>query len=70
MSEKSINQIKTPQEIVSNELEASTSFDKKIQKVADFITRAALKDPEPIVFHGKDGAPDTVVENRGGLWRL
>ncbi len=68
MSEKSINQIETPQEIVSNELEASTSFDKKIQKVADFVTKAVL-DPEPIIIKNKDGS-EVVIENRGGLWRL
>jgi hypothetical protein len=56
--------------IETREVSPFNSVDKKIQKVADFVTKAVLKDPEPIVFHGKDGAPDTVVENRGGLWRL
>lgn len=51
---------------LSNNLEKPS---RRMQKVADFVTKAVLADPEPIVFKDKDGSEIT-IENRGGIWRL
>jgi len=55
--------------IETREVGPFNSVDKKIQKIADFVTKAVLKDPEPLVLKDKDGA-EVTIENRGGLWRL
>lgn len=69
MIEKNIHPIEIAESSASENLEAPNSVTKRIQKVADFVTKAILEKPEPIVFKDKDGS-EVVIENRGGLWRL
>jgi len=69
MIEKNIHPIEMIKDNSSENLEAPNPVTKIIKKAADFVTKAVLEKPEPIVFKDKDGS-DVVIENRGGLWRL